>query len=288
MFITKKHISRRAVLRGAGVALALPFLDSMVPAQTPLRKTAAVPKTRFTGIFVPHGMAPGYWIPEKPVLEAGNYPFIMKPLEAFRDRTVVLSGLWSKSAEPPPGVKRGRTTGWPRHILCAQQTEEDHRRGYLRRHHHRSDHRAARSARKRCCHRCNLRLKIQARIPATAAKAIAAPIRTTISWSHPRSRCPWNSIRKRCSSAFRRGRNRVRRKSGAPGAGSQHSGFGITEPDPVQERSQRRRSRQAGRVPKPTFANWSGGWSLPRRLRARCRTMAWWSPPVFRNRSTNT
>lgn len=104
MFITKKHISRRALLRGAGVTLALPLLDSMIPAQTPLSKTAAVPKTRFTGIFVPHGMAPGYWIPEKPVLEAGKFPFIMKPLEPFKDHTVILSGLWSKSAEPPPGV----------------------------------------------------------------------------------------------------------------------------------------------------------------------------------------
>jgi hypothetical protein len=104
MLITKKHISRRTMLRGAGVALALPLLDSMLPAQTPLAKTAAVPKTRFTGIFVPHGMAPGYWIPEKPVLEAGHFPFIMKPLEPFRDHTVILSGMWSKSAEPPPGV----------------------------------------------------------------------------------------------------------------------------------------------------------------------------------------
>src|SRR5580693_6865067 len=104
MFISRKHIPRRAFLRGAGITLALPFLDSMVPAQTPLAKTAAVPKTRFTGIFVPHGMAPGYWVPDKPVLEAGNFPFILKPLEPFRDQTVVMSGLWSKSAEPPPGV----------------------------------------------------------------------------------------------------------------------------------------------------------------------------------------
>jgi hypothetical protein len=104
MVITKKHISRRAVLRGAGVALALPLLDSMVPAQTPLVKTAAVPKPRFTGIFVPHGMAPGYWIPDGPTLEAGKFPFILKPLEPFKDHTVVLSGMWSKSAEPPPGV----------------------------------------------------------------------------------------------------------------------------------------------------------------------------------------
>src|SRR5580700_473449 len=104
MFITKKHIPRRAFLRGAGVTLALPFLDSMVPAQTPLSRTAAVPKTRFTGIFVPHGMAPGYWIPEKPVLEANALPFILEPLAPFVNQTVMMSGLWTKSAEPPPGV----------------------------------------------------------------------------------------------------------------------------------------------------------------------------------------
>ena len=104
MFITKKHISRRTLLRGAGITLALPLLDSMIPAQTALSKTAAVPKTRFTGIFVPHGMAPGYWIPDGPVLEAGKFKSIMEPLEPFRDSTVILSGMWSKSAEPPPGV----------------------------------------------------------------------------------------------------------------------------------------------------------------------------------------
>ena len=103
MFITKKHISRRALLRGAGVTLALPLLDSMIPAQTPLAKSGAMPKTRFTGIFVPHGAAPGYWIPEKPILESGKLPMIMQPLDPFIDRTVILSGMWSKSAEPPPG-----------------------------------------------------------------------------------------------------------------------------------------------------------------------------------------
>src|SRR5579871_4330291 len=103
-FITKKHIPRRAFLRAAGVAVSLPLLDAMLPAQTPLRKTAAAGTTRFTGIFVPHGMAPGYWIPEKPALEADALPFILEPLKPFVDQTVVLSGLWSKSAEPPPGV----------------------------------------------------------------------------------------------------------------------------------------------------------------------------------------
>ena len=65
MFITKKHISRRTVLKGSGVTLALPFLEAMVPAATALAATAAVPKPRFVGCFVPHGMAPGYWVPEK-------------------------------------------------------------------------------------------------------------------------------------------------------------------------------------------------------------------------------
>ncbi len=61
MFITKKHLSRRAVLRGAGVTLALPLLDSMIPAQTPSSKVAALPKIpRFVGIFNPHGWAPEY------------------------------------------------------------------------------------------------------------------------------------------------------------------------------------------------------------------------------------
>ncbi len=46
MFISKKHLSRRTVLQGAGVAVALPFLESMVPAQTPLAKTAAKPTAK--------------------------------------------------------------------------------------------------------------------------------------------------------------------------------------------------------------------------------------------------
>jgi len=55
MFITKKHISRRAVLRGAGVALGLPFLDAMVPAGTLLAQTAAMPKLRTGFFYIPHG-----------------------------------------------------------------------------------------------------------------------------------------------------------------------------------------------------------------------------------------
>jgi Protein of unknown function (DUF1552) len=103
MFITKKHISRRTVLRGAGAALALPFLDAMVPAATALAQTAATPKPRFVGCFVPHGMAPGYWVPNKEGTDF-DFKFCFKPLEPFREHLTLLSGLHSRSAEPPPGV----------------------------------------------------------------------------------------------------------------------------------------------------------------------------------------
>lgn len=92
MFVTKKHIPRRAFLRGVGVTVALPLLDSMVPAQTPLRQTSASPVKRFVGIWHPHGAAPGYW---SPLQEGSNFDFsfITKPLEPFRDRVVLISGL---------------------------------------------------------------------------------------------------------------------------------------------------------------------------------------------------
>jgi hypothetical protein len=104
MFLTKKHIPRRTILRGAGAALALPFLDAMVPARTALAQTAANPKSRFVGLFVPHGAAPGYWVPEKVGALEPELPYIWKSLEPLREKTVILSGLHSRSAEPPPGV----------------------------------------------------------------------------------------------------------------------------------------------------------------------------------------
>jgi hypothetical protein len=104
MFITKRHISRRTILRGSGAALALPLLDAMIPAATALAQTAATPKPRFVGCFVPHGMAPGYWVPDAEGPLAAELPFNWKPLEPFRNQTVIFSGLHSRSAEPPPGA----------------------------------------------------------------------------------------------------------------------------------------------------------------------------------------
>jgi hypothetical protein len=104
MYLSKRHIARRTFLRGAGITLALPLLDSMIPAATALAQTAAAPKSRFTGIFFPHGMAPGYWVPEQEGALPEKLPLILESLKSVKDQTVVLSGIWSKSAEPPEGT----------------------------------------------------------------------------------------------------------------------------------------------------------------------------------------
>ena len=104
MFITKKHMPRRTFLGGAGVTLALPLLESMIPARTALAQTAANPTSRFVGIFFPHGMAPGWWAPETEGPLPDTLPFIMESLEPVKDQTVLFDGLWSKSAEPPEGT----------------------------------------------------------------------------------------------------------------------------------------------------------------------------------------
>src|SRR5580692_9973455 len=76
----------------------------MIPASTALAQTAATPKPRFVGCFVPHGMAPGYWVPATEGALDATLPFNWKPLEPFRASTVIMSGLHSRSAEPPPGA----------------------------------------------------------------------------------------------------------------------------------------------------------------------------------------
>src|SRR5690242_15536756 len=98
MFIAKKHLSRRTVLRGMGASLALPFLDSMVPAQTPLSKTAASPKTRLACIEMVHGAAGStgdgsakhYWSPAK---EGSDFEITqtLQPLEPYRDYLTIVS-----------------------------------------------------------------------------------------------------------------------------------------------------------------------------------------------------
>src|SRR4030095_14412837 len=75
-----------------------------IPAATALAQTPAAGKPRFVGVFYPHGMAPGYWEPEKEGSLSEKLPYIVESLEKVKDQTVVLTGLWSKSAEPPEGT----------------------------------------------------------------------------------------------------------------------------------------------------------------------------------------
>src|SRR5215468_5906398 len=88
----KKHISRRAVLRGIGATAALPFLDAMAPAMTPMAQTAAKPLMRFGVIFVPLGERPGFWTPAKVGADFEFTP-ILKPLEPYRNWITIVSEL---------------------------------------------------------------------------------------------------------------------------------------------------------------------------------------------------
>jgi len=108
MFITKRALSRREVLKGlGGVTLALPFLDAMVPAATALAKTAAKPSLRFGAVFVPMGERPGYWTPAT-TGSAFEFTPILKPIERFRESLIVVSNL----DRPPGGTHAVSTSTW--------------------------------------------------------------------------------------------------------------------------------------------------------------------------------
>ena len=99
MVITKTHLSRRTVLRGMGATVALPFLDAMVGAQTPIAKSAAVAKSRMAAIEMVHGDAGStLWGGEQhfwsPVKEGANFEFTptLSPLAPFRDHLTVITG----------------------------------------------------------------------------------------------------------------------------------------------------------------------------------------------------
>ena len=92
MFLTKRALPRRLFLRGLGVAVGLPFLESMVPAMTALAQTPASPKTRFGAIYFPNGAIVEQWIPDQ--VGAGfEFKPILKPLEKFKDQIVIVSNL---------------------------------------------------------------------------------------------------------------------------------------------------------------------------------------------------
>jgi hypothetical protein len=98
MFITKRSLPRRTFLRGVGASLALPLLDSMIPARTLLAQTAAKPLPRLGFVYVPHGAIMDKWTPATTGADFEFTP-ILKPLEPFRDYVNVVSGLGHRAAD---------------------------------------------------------------------------------------------------------------------------------------------------------------------------------------------
>jgi hypothetical protein len=105
MFLTRKHLSRRAVLKGAGATIALPLLDAMIPARTALAQTAAAPNPRLGFVYFPHGALQEQWQPTRTGRDF-DFPFIIEPLEPLREYVTVVSGLRNKGGESasPHGI----------------------------------------------------------------------------------------------------------------------------------------------------------------------------------------
>ena len=100
-FVTNKSLSRRAVLRGLGATVALPFMDAMVPAYGASRIAASTPALRLGFVYVPNGIMDlkGEWTPKG---EGRNFEFseITAGLEPFRQHVTVISGLAQLNGRP--------------------------------------------------------------------------------------------------------------------------------------------------------------------------------------------
>lgn len=101
-YLTKKHLSRRTFLRGTGTSLALPFLESMIPAGTAMAQVQ-MPKTRFGAIYIPHGATMARWTPSK-VGKDFEFTEILKPLEKFRHHVNVVTNTGLPLAYGPGGA----------------------------------------------------------------------------------------------------------------------------------------------------------------------------------------
>ena len=98
MMVMRKSLSRRTMLRGLGATVALPLLDAMVPALTALQKTPARPVRRLGVVYHPNGVIYENWLPKGVGRDFTLSP-TLEPLEPFKDRLVVVTGLSSHQAE---------------------------------------------------------------------------------------------------------------------------------------------------------------------------------------------
>ena len=90
MFLTKKHLSRRTVLKGAGAAIGLPLLDAMIPAHTALAADRRRAATRLGFVYFPHGAVQQFWTPPTTGRDF-EFSHILKPLEPVRDYVTVVT-----------------------------------------------------------------------------------------------------------------------------------------------------------------------------------------------------
>lgn len=111
MFITRAALPRRTFLRGVGATLALPLLDSMVPALTATAQTAANPTRRFGCVYIPHGAIMEQWTPATEGIDFAMSP-ILQPLQPFRNSMVVVSNLNRPEAEGIDTNHAGAPSSW--------------------------------------------------------------------------------------------------------------------------------------------------------------------------------
>ncbi|MFO7325319.1 MAG: DUF1552 domain-containing protein [Pseudomonadota bacterium] len=98
MFITRKHIDRRSVLRGMGASIALPLLDAMVPAATALANTAGARRVRMGFVYFPHGAVMQHWSPAKTGTDF-EMTKILEPAAKHRGAMTIVSGLRNRGGE---------------------------------------------------------------------------------------------------------------------------------------------------------------------------------------------
>jgi hypothetical protein len=147
VFVTRKHLSRRAVLQGVGTALALPLLEAMAPAFATLGVSAATNKPRLACLEIVHGAAGSttdgtgkhYWSPTK---EGADFEFTqtLEPLSKLRDYLTIVTGPDLNAAGANTASEQGgdhfRSSAA---YLTASHPEDDGRLRHSRRHFDRSD-----------------------------------------------------------------------------------------------------------------------------------------------------
>src|SRR5262245_4414212 len=127
MIIEKRSLPRRTFLRGMGAAIALPFLESMTPAMTPLAESPARSPLRFGAVYLPNGCVVDNWIPKTTDGSLELTP-VLRPLEAFRDQLTVVGNL-TRAGGKNSSDHAVSSAGWLTGALAKQTEAEDIRVG---------------------------------------------------------------------------------------------------------------------------------------------------------------